>query len=44
MRSHMEIAKPAIFNREAARVGDFITACRLFLRTKLRGAIVEEQV
>ena len=44
MGSHMEIAKPAIFNREAARVGGFIIAYRLFLRTKLRGATVEEQV
>ena len=44
MGSHMEIAKPAIFNREAARVGGFIMAYRLFLRTKLRGATVEEQV
>jgi len=44
MGSHMEIAKLAIFNGEAARVEGFITACRLFLRTKLRGATVEEQV
>ena len=41
---HMEVAKPAIFNGEVEKVGRFIIACRLFLRMKLRGATVEEQV
>jgi len=41
---HIEVAKLAIFNGEAGKVGGFITVCRLFLRMKLRGAMVEEQV
>ena len=44
MRSHIEVAKLAIFNREVGKVGGFIMVCRLFVRMKMRGNIVEEQV
>ena len=41
---HMEVAKPAIFNGEAGKVGGFIMAYRLYLKMKMRGTSVEEQV
>ena len=44
MGSHMEVAKPAIFNGEAGRVGGFIMACKLYIKMKLRGNTVEEQI
>ena len=40
----MEVAKPAIFSGKAGKVGEFVTVCRLYLRMKMREAIVEEQV
>ena len=40
----MEVAKPAIFNGEAGKVGGFITVCRLYLRMKMRENTVEKQV
>ena len=44
MGSHMEVAKLAIFNGKAGKVGGFIMACRLFVRMKMRENTVEEQV
>ena len=42
--AHMEVAKPAIFSGETGRIGGFVTACRLYIRMKMRGNTVEEQV
>jgi len=42
--SHMEMAKPAIFNGEAGKVGGFVTACRSYLKMKVREETVEKQV
>ena len=44
MGPHVEVAKLAIFNGEAGKVGGFVTACRLYLRMKMREATIEEQV
>ena len=40
----MEVAKPAIFNGEAEKMGGFVTTCRLYLRIKMREVTIEEQV
>ena len=44
MGLHMEVAKLAIFNGGAEKVGEFVTMCRLYLRMKMKEGIVEEQV
>ena len=42
--SQIEVAKLAIFSGEVGRVKGFITACRLYIKMKLRSSTVEEQV
>ena len=44
IRSNVKVAKLPTFNREARQVSGFLTACRLYIRMRMRGAIVEEQV
>ena len=42
--SHIEVAKLAIFNGEAGKVGGFVIVCRLYLRMKMKKATMKEQV
>jgi len=39
-----EIAKPQIFDGSSAKVGGFISACKLYIRMRMRGESVERQV
>jgi len=41
---HIKVAKLAIFNGEAEKVGRFISVCKLYIRMRLRGELVEGQV
>ena len=40
----VEIAKPQIFDGTPAKVGRFISACKLYIRMRMRGESVEGQV
>ena len=42
--SHLEVARLAIFNGEAEKVEGFISACKIYIRNKMRRDIVEGQV
>ena len=44
MGPYIEVAKLAIFNGEAGKVGGFVTTCRLYLRMKMREVTLEKQV
>lgn len=44
MGSNIKVAKLPVFNREVGRVGDFIMACRLYLRMRIKEAMVEKQI
>ena len=42
--SNIKVAKPLVFNEKAGKVGGFIIAYKLYLRMRMRGVSVEEQI
>jgi len=40
----VEVVKPQIFDGIPAKIGEFISACKLYIRMRMRGESVEGQV
>jgi len=43
-RSSTEVARPQVFNKSPGKILEFVIACRLFIRMRMRGDVVEKQI
>ena len=42
--TNMEVAKPQVFNGTLSKVPEFVMACRIYIKMRMREAPLEEQV